>query len=396
MKDFDTTVSTYGTADLSTVDKVISILMPDIADNQYDNHIKDIFKTLLSLTPSSFMNFDFEYYKAKPLPDNLNEIFLSYNRYISNPDYKLRAFIASLYDVKPLDLLNISNEWLWLGKLCHLLFYYSTQNPNINRIQDICTMARLWHNPIHIRHDFWSECCKHLQANTLKDTYHAFDNYLKKLINTKAFDDRKSHTTAVSQFRIAHRILAFAYRHRDSIHRTASNTKTLSLLEPRIAIHEINDDNADTLIAYGCFEYTTNDIDSNREKLDNNPIDFMLIKQDSLRQSEQYSAAQMYRRTQSKFNHANQNEMLLASSLRHLSIYNIKALCKMLWQCFCDGHILKLNYSNDTTKKCLGLLLLSLYTGRTITEINADIQTNAQRILCHHPHQKTFSLYYSS
>lgn len=230
-----------------------------------------------------------------------------------------------------MDLNKISDEWLWFGKLCHLLVYYAIENPNSNRIQDICTTARLWHNPSHIRHNFWRESYEHLQADTLKDTYHAFDIHLQELIKSKAFDDKQSHTAAISQFRIAHRILAFAHHHRDSIHRTVGKSKTLSLLEPRVVSHKIHDNDADTLITYGCFENTAHDIDINREKLDNNPIDFVLIKQDSLRQFERYSAAQMYRRTQAKFNHANQNEMLIASSLRYLSIYNIRALCQKLW-----------------------------------------------------------------
>lgn len=91
MKASDLGVVSPDTSDLNAVDKAIAVLMPDIADNQHDHHIKDIFKTLLGLVPHAFMDAEFDHLDIKPLHDNLHEMFLSYNRHISHPDYRFRA-----------------------------------------------------------------------------------------------------------------------------------------------------------------------------------------------------------------------------------------------------------------------------------------------------------------
>lgn len=122
------------------------------------------------------------------------------------------------------------------------------------------------------------------------------------------------------------------------------------------------------------YETTVHDIDINHEKLDNNPIDFILIKQDSLRAQESYSAAQMHQRMQAKFHHANQNEMFLSTSLRYLSIYSIQALFCKLWQYFLDPNLTKLSLDVCDIQRSIALLLLSLYTGRTIFELLTDIE----------------------
>lgn len=359
------------------IDEVMLVLMPTVDKDEYDNDIKQAFITLLSLAPNSFVGLDLPYQTPQALPNNLEQIFASYKGCLTHPNYKFRASIASLYDVEPLDVSSVSSEWCWVAKLCHLLVYFAVINPNTDRVHDICTTIRLWHKPEHGQHEFWYLCHQNLQQVTLQDTYHATQDYLQSLINNK------THKTAINQFRIICRIIEFAHHERHRINRTVGTglKRKTSLLKPRVQTTEIADDADDVLVEYGCFEAAAHDIDINREKLDNNPIDFMLIRQDSLRTHERYSAGQMARRTQAKFNHASQNEMLLSTSLRYLSIHSIQALTELLWRCFNNPKLIQLDYSAEVIRKSLALLLLSLYTGRKITDINTDFKAKSHNII---------------
>lgn len=368
--------------DECVTDRAIKVLMPKIDDDRYDKDIEQAFRVLLGLVSSSFIGLEVKQYSDDYFPNNLNDAFSSYNRRLSDEKYRFRAFIASLHDLNSLDVNAINLEWQWLAKLCHLLVYFAGVNVNNNRIEDICRLARLWHRPSHEQHTLWCICYQNLQANTLLATYQNTCKYLNQL------NDNETHKTTINQFHMLHRIIAFAHKEQKKIHREFSGKHTKnSPLKPRTVMLEIEeeDNSNDTLIGITQYEQTTSDIDINREKLDNDPIDFILIKQDVLRVYESYSAAQMHQRTRAKFHHANQNEMFLATSLRYLSIYSIQTLCQRLWQYFLKPDLSKLPFSTHIIQKSVALLLLSLYTGRTIAEILADIEQKTPSIIeCRH------------
>ena len=310
------------------------------------------------------------------LPDDLREAFESYKGRLSDKSYQFRAFISSLHDLNPLDVNNISSEWQWLAKICHFLVYFATINTNDNRIESICRMARLWHHPSHAQHELWNVCHQKLQTPTLAETYQNFTHYLDYLV------DKKAHKSVISQFRIPHRMIVSAHNQQKKIRRKRYSKQTReSTLKPRTVPLTIEDDDRDTLIEIKRYEATAHDIDINREKLDNTPIDFILIKQDSLRVHESYSAAQMHQRIQAKFHHANLNEMFLSTSLRYLSIYSIQALFCKLWQYFLDPNLTKLSLDVCDIQGSVALLLLSLYTGRTIFELLIDIEQKNRSII---------------
>lgn len=359
----------------SMISCAIAVLMPTIDDDRYDNSIEQTFKMLLGLIPSSFMGIHTKQ-SGTSLPSNLKEAFESYTGRLSDENYQFRAFIASLHNLEPLDIKNITPEWQWLAKICHFLVYFAAINTNNDRIKEICSMARRWHNPNHERYELWCVCHQELQAATLAETHQNFTEHLKHLKNHNA------HKTVISQFQAPHRMVGFAYRQQKKIHRKLHDKQTKeSTLNPRTVSVIIEDDDSDTLIEVQRYEQTANDIDINREKLDNNPIDFVYIKQDSLRDSEHYSAAQMHRRIQAKFHHTNQNEMFSSTSLRYLSIYSIQALFAKLWQYFLEPSLTKLPFDAHSIQKSSAILLLSLYTGRTISELLTDIEQKTSNII---------------
>lgn len=363
--------------DECAIDRAIALLMPKIDDDRYDKDIKQAFRVLLGLVSSSFMEIDVKQPLDDCFPNNLDEAFVSYNRRLTDEKYQFRAFIASLHDLKSLNVNAANFEWLWLAKLCHLLVYFAGINVNDDRIKDICRLARLWHKPSHKQHELWCICYQELQAETLPTTYKNTKKHLDRLQNDE------TPKTTIDQFRILYRIIAFAHKQQKKINREFSGKHTkVSPLKPRTVMLQIEEeDSDDALIGFTQYEQTTNDIDINREKLDNDPIDFVLIKQDVLRVHERYSAAQMQQRTRAKFHHANQNEMFLSTSLRYLSIYSIQALCQKLWQYFLEPDLLKLSLPAHSIQKSAALLLLSLYTGRTIAEILADIRQKTPSII---------------
>ncbi|OOS07791.1 hypothetical protein SAMN02745664_12110 [Moraxella cuniculi DSM 21768] len=357
-----------GVYDERVIQDAITALMPDIDDDKHDDSIKQAFKVLLGLEPSSFMGIHAKQSNTH-LPNDLKEAFESYKGRLSDKSYQFRAFIASLYDLDLLDVNNITYEWQWLAKICHFLVYFATINTNDNRIESICRMARLWHHPSHAQHELWGVCHQKLQARTLTETHQNFTHYLNHLTTNKA------HKSVISQFHIPYRMIAFAHNQQKKIHRKFHGKQTKeSTLKPRTVPVTIEDDDSDTLVEIKRYETTAHDIDINREKLDNTPIDFILIKQDSLRVHESYSAAQMHQRMQAKFHHTNQNEMFLSTSLRYLSIYSIQALFAKLWQYFLDPSVTKLSLNVCDIQRSVALLLLSLYTGRTIFELLTDIE----------------------
>lgn len=127
-----------------------------------------------------------------------------------------------------MDVNNISSEWQWLAKICHFLVYFATINTNDNRIESICRMARLWHHPSHAQHKLWNVCHQKLQTPTLVETYQNFTHYLDYLA------DQKAHKSVINQFRIPHRMIAFARNQQKKIRRKCHGKQTKeSTLKPR-------------------------------------------------------------------------------------------------------------------------------------------------------------------
>lgn len=352
-------------------DDIINILFPNISD-KYNESIISFFFTIASIESEKFIGIDYltqEKYMFILNSEKLKNIYNSYKGNISKSEYWVRAFVSSLYELNELNIKNPTNEWRWISKLCHLLIYFAQHNL-YRRIYETCRESRQWLKRNSSYHQLWQFCCEQ-QKDTLFDTFECFKRHLLNLqINNHPHSKK---------FQIIYRSIEFAYHERHPITRTInSKVSHLGSSKQQIRIDSYNitdsDDN-DQLCEVIKFDNTVDNIDINRERLDLGVADFVIVKQDNLREQEKYSARQLLRRTQAKFSHINKNEIFIMSSLRHLSIALIPVICKKLWFYF-DSY-----NDNRNLKTACAYLLLSLYTGRSVQALFEDIFYKYKKII---------------
>lgn len=367
------------------IDDAIAALIPEQQD-AYAFGLKVFFRALLSLTPASFMGIAVGESNQEAIAQSaiinkaeLERIWQSYQGNISKPEYSVKAFLASLYALDTLDVNNPSAEWHWLSKVCHLLVHFAQKN-NQPRIKETCLKCRLWLNPASPYHGLWQACLT-LQAATLEEMHHNFTQYR---------DHQISLDSEQKEFQAIYRSLDFAYRKRQPITRSASKNPRVrsNKIKPRTESHRRDDgeNGSDELYEVTIFEDDGNGaVDFNAARLDIGVPDFTIIHQQSLRDTDKYSAQQIARRTQAKFAHANRQEMFISTSLRHLNTPILQAIFSALWYDFEDPR-------SPSQKTACAYLLLSMYTGKSVKMLKEDIVSQAARLVKLAPKNKRYEL----
>ncbi|KAA0915574.1 hypothetical protein [Psychrobacter sp. ANT_WB68] len=357
-----------------TLDRELQILIPDTKD-VYTDDVKAFFLTVASLVSSHFMSIIMEVEKPIILTSqHLNKILDSYQGKLTKPEYLTRAFIASTCYLPVIDMDNPSAEWLWVAKLCQLQIYF-VQNDLPGRIRETTTEARKWIDPANYNHNLWEFCYLELQAETLEGMYHNFEDHRLKL---ESKNDPK-----LKAFIKIYRTIDYAHNNKSKITRSSSGRKQIrksKLDEPKteyIAQSDIDDD-TDELVDVFHFSRIEDDVDINRERLDDPVPDFIFIKQNTIKATEKYSSNQIYRRTRAKFAHANKNERFISNNIRNLPLSTIQNICSKLWQEF---NIFDNEEPNREKKRAIAYLLLSLYTGYSVTRLAEDIDNNEKKII---------------
>lgn len=357
-----------------TLDRELQILIPDTEDI-YTDDVKDFFLTVASLVSNDFMSIIVEIEKPVTLTSQqLKEILDSYQGQLTKPEYLTRAFIASTCHLPVIDIDNPSAQWLWIAKLCLLQIYF-VQNDLPGRIRETTTEARKWIDPANYNHNLWESCYLELQAETLEGMYHNFEDHRFKL---ESKNDPK-----LKAFIKIYRTIDYAYNNKSKITRSVSSREQVrqsKLDEPKTEyiVQSDVDDDTDELIDVIHFSSTKDYIDINRERLDDPVPDFIFIKQNTIKATEKFSSNQIYRRTRAKFAHANKNERFISSNIRLLPLSAIQNICSKLWQWF-DS--LDKEETDREKKRAIVYLLLSLYTGYSVTKLAEDINNNDKNIV---------------
>lgn len=356
---------------------MVNTLIPPTED-EYTDDLKGFFLTIASIAPSDFTGISVRFGVEVRQPtiltkDTLKNIFESYSGNLTKTENLTRTFLASTHQLQTLDIKNPSQEWLWIAKLCHLLIYF-VEHDLPQRIKETTTEARKWINPSSHNHIIWQYCYKELQSDTLEKTYYNFESYHQQL-------EKQNDPNLISFLKI-YRTIDFAFNKRNKITRNITGRKKRSiskLNEPKTEYEYIDniDEDTDELVSTTIYEETDDHNDVNRERLDNPVPDFTYIKQSTVTNTEKYSANLIYRRTQSKFAHANKNERFISSNIRLLPISVIQNICTKLWQWFEDNG----PDSKRETKRAIVYLLLSLYTGHSVSQLAQDINENSKSII---------------
>ena len=364
---------------MMTKDAVV-LLIPD-TDDVYTIILREFFMVLLSLTPDAFMGIDSDCAQEDMtviLSEDLRQIWQSYQGTIRHPDYHVRAFLASLYQLETLDTKSPNQEWCWISKICHLLVYFAKENHQ-SRIKETCPKCRLWLNRKSIHHKLWQDC-QTLQADTLQETHKNFTQYREQKLSSKL---------ELNEFQSIYRSVDFAYRERHPITRKSSSGHRLRKPKTydRQEIHRCDDgdDSSDELLEVTAFYEDNDNVDFNSARLDIGLPDFTIMRQTSLRETDKYSAQQIIKRTQAKYNHANRQEMFISTSLRHLATPVIQKIASLLWRIF--------EYSKHQDEKiACAYLLLSLYTGRSVQMLVDDAMGLCGKILKLSPKKSCYEL----
>lgn len=353
------------------------MLIP-ITEDKYTDDLKAFFLTVASIAPTDFMGIsrrvEFEAKQHTILTkDTLNEIFKSYSGNLTKPENLTRTFLASTHHIQAFDIKNPSREWGWIAKLCHLLIYF-VEHDLPQRIKETTTEARKWIDPANYHHSIWQHCYQELQSDTLKQTYANFESYRQQL-------ERQGNPNLDAFLKI-YRTVDFAFNEKNKITRNITSRKKRSkskLDEPKTDYKMIDaiDEDSDELVSATVFEETESYSDVNHERLDNPVPDFTYIKQSTVTNTEKYSSNQIYRRTRAKFAHANKNERFISSNIRQLPIFAVQNICAKLWQWFDDTDTEK----DRDEKRVIAYLLLTLYTGYSVTLLAQDINENNKRII---------------
>ena len=350
-----------------TLDQELQILIPDTEDI-YTDDVKDFFLTLASLVSKNFRGVEITVEEPVILSsEDLKRILKSYKGKLTKPKYLTRAFIASTCCLPTIDINNLSIEWAWVAKLCHLLFFFANKNDFPNRIKETTTEARKWINSNDDNHYIWKYCYLELQSETLHTTYYNFNRYLIEIESKKRSD--------VETFRKMYRTIEYAYTEKTEATRASSgkqeskpNTQSKrDKPKTEYIVRNDVDDDTDELVDVIHFSGTASGVDINRERLDEPVPDFIIMKQHSLKVTEKFSTNQIYRRTRAKFAHANKNERFVSSNIRQLPTSAIQNICAQLWQMFDSED------SDRETKRAVAYLLLSLYTGHTVAKLVNDV-----------------------
>ncbi len=352
----------------------VQTLIPD-TDDIYTADIRSFFITVASLVSDDFMDITAESKQSEALTSvRIKQIYDSYKGKLTKPENLTRSFVASTFHLPNLDTSNPSKEWLWVAKLCHLLIYFA-QNDLPRRISETTTEARKWIDPDSGNHSIWRHCYSTLQADSLQTTYNNFESYRVKLE-----DKNDSNLTLFIKI---YRTIDFAFNNRDSITRTSlgrKQTKQSKIDEPKTEyVTQMDvDDDTDELVSVTSFEKTKNGNDINRERLDDPIPDFNYIEQKTLKETEKFSTNQIYRRTRSKFVHANKNERFVSSNIRQLPLTAVQNIAFKLWQWFDDYND---SEADRDKKRAIAYLLLSLYTGHSVARLANDINNNHKEII---------------
>lgn len=348
-------------------------LIPNVVDNHQS--VRKYFLTVAALSGQGFMSLSLpETEKDLVLSKvELKAIYKSCTGRLTNDNFRVTAFIGSMYHLKDLDVSNPAPDWLWVSKICQLLIYCSDRKL-MNRVTEITAFSRLWTVQGSSYHHLWQKCVE-LQLKDIATTFENIDEYKQHLNDINSPD--------LNQFTKVHRALKFVLHNKSRIERNSTNGRksrmTRRIDEEKIEYIELNDvdDDSDELISVTEFLKTDNDIDVMREKLDIGLPDFTILKQTSLQAHEKYSPQQMYHRTRSKLQHANKNERFISNNVRVLPLFALQNIFAYLWQLFEE-----LSSSHDRDKKrVVSYLLLSMLTGRSIAQLSEDITGNDKQYI---------------
>lgn len=348
------------------------IVLTMFVNSPWANELAAFFRAIYKLTDSNFISLDSEVdTSASDILVNqiLKEIHAEYKGQLTDRKMQVGAFISSLYQLPDLDTDSPSKEWLFISKLCHLLFY-SHIHSLPNRVKDICFIGRAWFKP-NSANDALLRLVFELQDDNLKTMYYQFQAETDKLKRTK----NSMYNSIIKVYRI----LDYVYNNRHRIRRRKTERKTRKpkIDQPYSAGTPVSnmDDSVDELISHIHFDSTENNIDITRERLDDNTPDYLLLNQKSIELPEKYTPSQIYRRTKSKLQHANKNERFITVNTRTLPLFIIQDVFAAAWQKFIS------NKHNREEKTAYAYILLSLLSGYPISMLMSDLYKRKRQIV---------------
>lgn len=336
-------------------------------NNGHADLLREYFLALASLTNVEFMGI------CIPL-NNINPVFLSqsilsniFNAYkkerkMTHDDYVVSIFLASTYQLPSFNHKSPSPEWLWISKLCHLLLYFASHDLP-QRIIETATESRKLMDSTQDYHRLWNMLCYKLQGDTLEETFLSFQK-------TKGVISKEYDSSLTPKFRGMCRTIEFAYHQRKKI--TRNIVSHSNKIRPITTFHH-TDDEGDHLQEARFFS-NNSAVDVAAFDLDEPPA-FVQLEQTSIQETEKYASIQLYKRTKSKYAHANKNEMLIISDPRSLPLFVARNVLSKLWE------YLNRTPTNDKHHSAIVFILLSVYTGRNVRLLTDDIGRNKKQII---------------
>lgn len=372
------------------IEDSLTILIPDIDDPHTTDttEIRSFFLTVARLVSADFMGIEIRHDNHLVLDSQrLKTIYNAYKGNLVNSDYVVRVFIASTYHLPTLQPDIPSSQWLWVAKVCHLLLYFA-QHDLVQRIRETSVESRKWLNPTHANHPLWQLCCDELQAPTLEHTYQNFTQYRQRL--------ESNNDPNLKGFCKIYRTIDFAFNERQRITRQSSGRRKSSQHLDRVSdtayVAEADiDDDADELVSVIDYEQTEGTVDKYRERLDDPVPNFTYLKQSSLQPTEKYSYNQIYRRTQAKYAHANKNERFVSANIRQLPLTLLQNIVAKLWQWFDAESGDDAEKNKRDRKRAVAYLLLSIYTGRSVSRLAEDINEKHKKLVDIMPRKKSYT-----
>ncbi|ANB92150.1 hypothetical protein MOVS_09405 [Moraxella ovis] len=279
----------------------------------------------------------------------LCDIFNAYKkeRKMTHDDYVVSIFLASTYRLSPLNHKSPSLEWVWISKLCHLLLYFASHDLP-QRIIETATESRKLMDSTQDYHRLWNMLCYELQGDTLEETFLSFQK-------TKDVISKEYDSLLTSKFQGMCRTIEFAYHQRKKLHETLSLAPIKYGLLPLFTIQ--------MMMVITCKKQDFFPIIP--------PLMLPLLVLMSLqhlsnwsrlpyRRLKKFASIQLYKRTKSKYTHANKNEMLIISNPRILPLFVARNVLSKLWE------YLNRTPTNDKHHSAIVFILLSVYTGRNV------------------------------
>ena len=104
------------------IERATDGLIPNLVGNHQS--VRQYFLTVAAMSGQGFMSLslpetdkDFVLSKVE-----LKAIYKSCTGRLTNDNFRVTAFIGSTYHLKDLDVSNPAPDWLWVSKICQLLF----------------------------------------------------------------------------------------------------------------------------------------------------------------------------------------------------------------------------------------------------------------------------------